>query len=150
MSSFIDLFDVEPDYAHNILRLPRYYLPLCDNAAVKAQERLAEPGQIVKKRVTKTVDLMPCSHFTIHHTILKNRELSLPLQCAMPKMNWSTFVLINRYEHESSILQILLVWVTQGNWARQRESSSACLSPLQSRSLPVTIAANATIRPLSM
>lgn len=57
--SFVSLFEDDADVAQKILQYPRYYLPLCDEAAIKAQEEIAKPKQIVKKKV------MPRSHFVI-------------------------------------------------------------------------------------
>lgn len=49
--SFVSLFEDDADVAQKILQYPRYYLPLCDEAAIKAQEEIAKPKQIVKKKV---------------------------------------------------------------------------------------------------
>lgn len=49
--SFVSLFETDADSAQKILRHPRHYLPLCNEAAVKAQEQLCKAGQIVKTRV---------------------------------------------------------------------------------------------------
>jgi len=49
----VSLFEADAENAQKILRNPRHYLPLCDEAAVKAQEQLFKPEneQIVKTRV---------------------------------------------------------------------------------------------------
>lgn len=57
--SFVSLFEDDADIAQKILQYPRYYLPLCEEAAIKAQEEIAKPKQIVKKKV------MPRSRFVI-------------------------------------------------------------------------------------
>lgn len=49
--NFVSLFEDDADVAQKILQYPRYYLPLCDEAAIKAQEEIAKPKQIVKKKV---------------------------------------------------------------------------------------------------
>lgn len=49
--SFVSLFEVDAENAQKILRNPRHFLPLCDQAAVKAQEQLCKMDQTVKTRV---------------------------------------------------------------------------------------------------
>lgn len=49
--SFVSLFGVDPENAQKILRNPRHFLPVCDEAAVKAQEELCKMDQTVKTRV---------------------------------------------------------------------------------------------------
>ncbi|XP_012340479.1 DNA helicase MCM9-like isoform X3 [Apis florea] len=57
--NFVSLFEDDADVAQKILQYPRYYLPLCDEAAVKAQEEIAKPEQIVKKKVRIRVTAVP-------------------------------------------------------------------------------------------
>ncbi|XP_017893509.1 DNA helicase MCM9-like [Ceratina calcarata] len=57
--NFVLLFKDETDVAQKVLKYPRYYLPLCDEAVVAAQEQIAEPPQIVKKKVRVRVTGIP-------------------------------------------------------------------------------------------
>ncbi|XP_043794783.1 DNA helicase MCM9-like [Apis laboriosa] len=57
--NFVSLFEDDADVAQKILQYPRYYLPLCDEAAIKAQEEIAKPKQIVKKKVRIRITAVP-------------------------------------------------------------------------------------------
>ncbi|XP_076755328.1 DNA helicase MCM9 [Xylocopa sonorina] len=57
--NFVSLFEDDADVAQKILQHPRYYLPLCDEAAIEAQEEIAEPKQVVKKKVRIRVTAVP-------------------------------------------------------------------------------------------
>ncbi|KZC07133.1 DNA replication licensing factor MCM9 [Dufourea novaeangliae] len=57
--NFVSLFEADADLAQKILRYPRYYLPLCDEGAIKAQEQITKPEQIVKKKVITIVTAVP-------------------------------------------------------------------------------------------
>ncbi|XP_012055437.1 PREDICTED: DNA helicase MCM9-like [Atta cephalotes] len=59
--NFVSLFEADAENAQKILRNPRHYLPLCDEAAVKAQEQLFKPEneQIVKTRVHIRITAVP-------------------------------------------------------------------------------------------
>ncbi|XP_076180354.1 DNA helicase MCM9 [Ptiloglossa arizonensis] len=61
--NFVSLFEVNADVAQKILRCPRHYLPMCDEAATKAQEQIAKPEQIVKKKVRIRITAVPV---TVH------------------------------------------------------------------------------------
>lgn len=61
--NFLSLFEADAENAQKILRLPRHYLPLCDKAAIEAQEKLAKPGQVVKNLVHVRITAVP---ITIH------------------------------------------------------------------------------------
>lgn len=49
--SFVKLFGADVENAQKILRNPRHFLPLCDEAAIKAQEQLCKTEQTIKHRV---------------------------------------------------------------------------------------------------
>lgn len=51
-SSFVSLFEDDADVAQKILQYPRYFLPLCEEAAISVQEQIAKSEQLVKKKVT--------------------------------------------------------------------------------------------------
>ncbi|KAL6263429.1 hypothetical protein P5V15_006219 [Pogonomyrmex californicus] len=57
--NFVSLFEAEAESAQKILRHPRHHLPLCDEAAVKAQEQLCKTGQTVKTRVHIRITTVP-------------------------------------------------------------------------------------------
>ncbi|KOC66574.1 DNA replication licensing factor MCM9 [Habropoda laboriosa] len=57
--NFVSLFEEDADVAQKILKYPRYYLPFCDESAVEAQEEIAKPEQIVKKKVRIRVTAVP-------------------------------------------------------------------------------------------
>ncbi|OAD61088.1 DNA replication licensing factor MCM9 [Eufriesea mexicana] len=57
--NFVSLFGEDADIAQKILRYPRYYLPLCHEAAVKAQEEIAKPEQVVKKKIRIRITAVP-------------------------------------------------------------------------------------------
>ncbi|XP_043257619.1 DNA helicase MCM9-like [Colletes gigas] len=57
--NFVSLFEADADVAQKILRYPRHYLPMCDEAAIKTQEQIAKPEQSVKKRVRIRVTAVP-------------------------------------------------------------------------------------------
>ncbi|XP_054009344.1 DNA helicase MCM9-like [Hylaeus anthracinus] len=53
--NFVSLFEADADVAQKILQFPRHYLPMCDIAAMKIQEQIAKPEQIVKKKSNSKV-----------------------------------------------------------------------------------------------
>ncbi|XP_076240123.1 DNA helicase MCM9 [Calliopsis andreniformis] len=57
--NFVSLFEANSDVAQKILRQPRYYLPLCNAAAIKVQEQIAKPDQVVKKKIRIRVTAVP-------------------------------------------------------------------------------------------
>ncbi|XP_035717705.1 DNA helicase MCM9-like isoform X1 [Vespa mandarinia] len=57
--NFVSLFEADPENAQKILRYPRYYLPLCDEAAIEAQEKIAKAQQVVKKLVHIRITAVP-------------------------------------------------------------------------------------------
>lgn len=57
--NFVSLFEADVENAQKILRNPRHYLPLCDEAAVKAQEQLCKTDQTVKTRVHVRIAAVP-------------------------------------------------------------------------------------------
>ncbi|KAI4503342.1 hypothetical protein M0802_001564 [Mischocyttarus mexicanus] len=57
--NFVSLFEADPENAQKILRLPRHYLPLCDEAAIEAQEKIAKPHQVVKKLIHIRITAIP-------------------------------------------------------------------------------------------
>ncbi|XP_011862077.1 PREDICTED: DNA helicase MCM9-like [Vollenhovia emeryi] len=59
--NFVSLFGVDAENANKILRNPKHYLPLCDEAAVKAQEQLCKTEQIVKTKVHVRITAVPLS-----------------------------------------------------------------------------------------
>ncbi|KAK2581495.1 hypothetical protein KPH14_005159 [Odynerus spinipes] len=61
--NFVSLFEADAESAQKILRFPRHYLPLCDQAAIEAQEKLVKPQQVVKKLVHVRITAVP---ITIH------------------------------------------------------------------------------------
>ncbi|KAJ8683906.1 hypothetical protein QAD02_019698 [Eretmocerus hayati] len=56
---FIILFGDDEEKAHKIQSRPRIYLPQCDASAIEAQEELAKPNQIVKKKVRTRIHGVP-------------------------------------------------------------------------------------------
>lgn len=57
--NFVSLFETDTENAQKILRNPRHYLPLCNEAAVKAQEQLCKTEQTVKTRVHIRITAVP-------------------------------------------------------------------------------------------
>ncbi|XP_015190524.1 PREDICTED: DNA helicase MCM9-like isoform X1 [Polistes dominula] len=57
--NFVSLFEADPENAQKILLRPRYYLPLCDEAAIKAQEKISKPHQVVKKLIHIRITAIP-------------------------------------------------------------------------------------------
>ncbi|KAK1122278.1 hypothetical protein K0M31_009501 [Melipona bicolor] len=57
--NFVSLFENDADVAQKILQYPRYYLPHCDKSAVEAQEEIAKPEQIVKRKVRIRITAVP-------------------------------------------------------------------------------------------
>ncbi|KMQ93010.1 dna replication licensing factor mcm9 [Lasius niger] len=57
--NFVSLFEADAENAQKILRNPRHYLTLCDEAAVKAQEQLCKTDQTVKPKVRIRITAVP-------------------------------------------------------------------------------------------
>ncbi|XP_071564040.1 DNA helicase MCM9 isoform X1 [Temnothorax nylanderi] len=57
--NFVPLFEADAESAQKILRNPKHYLPLCNEAAVKAQEQLCKTPQIVKTKVHIRITTAP-------------------------------------------------------------------------------------------
>ncbi|CAK9819692.1 DNA helicase MCM9 [Anthophora quadrimaculata] len=59
--NFVSLFEEDANVAQKILKYPRYYLPYCEQSAIEAQEEIAKPEQIVKKKVRIRITAVPVS-----------------------------------------------------------------------------------------
>ncbi|XP_078053444.1 DNA helicase MCM9 [Augochlora pura] len=57
--NFVSLFETDTNVAQKILQYPRYYLPICDDDMIKAQEEISNPQQIVKRKVHVRITAVP-------------------------------------------------------------------------------------------